>query len=721
MLSNVWQARIVSIFFAVSSDKQWPEPGTCAENGLGETGYRTFHLVTNQFPKDSLSQVLYRRDLRLEHFLRGIEMIENGCFPSLRIRLVLCCLVIPVQLAAQSPQAQKLLKDYSKGPGWVRNFTAPYKPQVIPPISLENSPRIENLIHDGKLELSLADALALAIENNLDISVQRQVVPMAQTDLLRTQAGSAARGFSGATIPLGLSAGALGLGVSTAVAGGGVGNAGGITGGGGAVDIPPVGTFDPTINFNFSWDRTTAPLNTTVVAGVPAVTAYSTSYSGSYTQLLPSGTSYFVSLNGLRSSSTQQSLLFNPAVATRMSVGFNQPLLSGLGLKPNQRFLLVARNNEKISGEIFRNQLTQTIVQVENAYWDMAQFQENVKVAEQSLAAAQRLYEDNKIQVDIGALTRLDVVSAQSAVAASERDLVVARTNLQIQETQLKNILSKRMDPDLEAAQIVTTDLLPEPRNSDIPALQEALADAYRNRTDLQIAEVNVQNEEISTQFTANNLLPTGNIFSQYAAAGLQGNCIVLGKATCNSTSNPPPGTLFPAGVGGSLSQMIDAAYPEQSVGLSLILPIKNRAAQADNLRAQLETQQTQISLQRLRNQVELTVRQAMIGLVQGKAQVEAAHQAVLLAQQVLDAEQQKLALGASTSYTVILRQRDLTTAQYAEVQAVDAYAKALVAMNQARGGMLERNGMTFDDALRGIITKAPAPPFNGGFTPGGR
>ena len=170
-----------------------------------------------------------------------------------------------------------------------------------------------------------------------------------------------------------------------------------------------------------------------------------------------------------------------------MSLGFNQPLLSGLGLKPNERFLLVARNNEKISGAIFRTQLTQTIVQVENAYWDMAQFQENVRVAEQSLAAAQSLYEDTtRREMEIGVLAPLDVVSAKSAVAASERDLVVAKTNLQIQEIQLKNILSKRIDPDLDAAQIVPTDSLPEPRDSDIPTLQDALAEAYRDRSDLQ-------------------------------------------------------------------------------------------------------------------------------------------------------------------------------------------------------------------------------------------
>jgi outer membrane protein len=626
----------------------------------------------------------------------------------------------PLEGQDQAPQGNALLRDYSKGPKWFGHFTAPYRQQPVPAISLENSPRLKDLIHDGKLEISMADALALAIENNLDIYVERQVVPMSQTDVLRASAGSAARGFSGATIPLGLSAGALGVGVSTAVAGGGIGNAGGISGGGGAVNIPPVGTFDPTINYNFSWDRTVEPLNTLVVAGVPAVTGYSASYSGSFTQLLSTGTSYFVSLNGLRSSSTQQSLLFDPAVATRMSMGFNQPLLSGFGRKSNLRFFLVAKNNENVSGAIFQNQLQLTIVQVENGYWDMAQFQANVKVAEQSLATAQRLYDNSKRQAEVGALAPLDVVSAQSAMAASERDLVVARSNLQIQEITLKNLLSKRIDSDLEAAQIVTTDPLPEPRDSDIPSLPDALADAERNRPDIRTAQMNSQNEQISTQYTANNLLPTGNVFGQYASAGLQGNCIVTARATCN-TAGLPLGTVVPSGTASSLNQMIDAKFPEESVGFALTLPIKNRAAQADNLRAQFEMQQSQISLQALRNQAELSIRQAMIGLVQGKAQEEAAHQAAILAQQSLDAEQKKLAVGASTFYNVVLRQRDLTTAQYAETEAADAYAKALVAIDEARGATLQRNGIAFNDALTGTITNMPSPPFNKGSNLGGR
>jgi outer membrane protein len=624
----------------------------------------------------------------------------------------------PLEAQDRAPQGNAFLRDYSKGPSWFGHFTAPYRQQPIPPISLENSPRLKDLIRDGKLQISLADALALAIENNLEIYVERQVVPMSQTDVLRASAGSAARGFSGAAIPLGLSAGALGTGVNTAVTGGGVGNTGGITGGGGAVNIPPVGTFDPTINYAFSWDRTTSPLNSIVVAGVPSVTTYSTSYAGSYTQLLATGTSYFVSLNGLRSSSTQQSLLFDPDVATRMSVGFNQPLLSGFGRKSNLRFFLVAKNNENVSGAIFRTQLQATMLQVENAYWDMAQFQQNVKVAADALAAAQRLYDNSKRQAEVGALAPLDVVSAQSAMAGAERDLVVARTNLQIQGISLKNLLSKRIDAELEAAEIVTTDPLPEPRDSDIPVLQDVLAEAFRSRPDLQVAQMNLLNEQISNQYTTNNLLPTGNVFGQYAASGLQGNCVVTARATCNTTGLAV-GTVVPAGTASSLNQMISATFPEESVGFSATLPIKNRSAQADNLRAQFETQQTQINLQALRNQAELAIRQAMIGLVQGKAQIEAAHEAVLLAQQSMDAEQKKLQVGASTFYNVVLRQRDVTTAQYAEIQAGDAYAKALVAMDQARGTMLERNGMSFNDALSGTITQMPNPPFNKGSNQG--
>lgn len=649
---------------------------------------------------------------------------------KLGIFLGICWLALQAPVAAQTPQdPQGFLRDYTKGPAWFPTLFRPYEPQSIAPSAVENSVRLRDLIRDGKLELSLADALALALENNLDIAVQRYLIPISQSDVLRARGGQAARGVSGSLVPGGLSAGALGAGISAAGSGGGVGGAGGITGGGGAVQIPPVGNFDPALSFNFSWDRASTPLNTAVVAGVPSVVGYATAYSGTYAQLFPTGTSYFLSLNGIRQSSTQRSLLFNPAVVTRVSLGFNQPLLSGFGIRSNERFLIVARNNTRITQETFRLQAVSTVVQVENTYWDLAQFQETVKVAEQSLAVAQRLYEDNKKQAEIGTLAPLDVVAAESEVAARERDLVVARTNLQLQETRLKNLLSKKPDAALDTATVVVTTQMPEPRDVDIPKLENALTNAESNRPELRQGEGNLQNQDVSVTFTRSNLLPNLSTFGMYAGSGLRGNsCAPLPPSAPGSAPtilSPPDcrngnvvSTLVAAGSSDSLGQTFGGDFPEYAGGVTLNVPFRNRSAQADNLRAQLEQGQLQVGLQRSRNQVSLEVRQAIIGLQQGKAQVEAAHQAVRLARETFEAEQKKLAAGVSTSYNVILRERDLTAAQLAEVQAVDTYAKALVEMDRSMGTTLDRNGVQINDALAGSVTKMPTPPFNvRGFT----
>src|SRR3990167_5101400 len=608
-------------------------------------------------------------------------------------------------LRAQNPQEpQPFVQDYSIGPGWFPAVLRPYQEQEIPPMTLENSARLRNLIRDGRIELSLADALALVLENNLDIAVQRFIRPMAQADVLRARSGQAARGFQGAFVPGGLQVGAIGAGVTEGGGGGGLGSAGGITGGGGPVQVGRTGSFDPAVSFNFSWDRTSSPLNTQVVAGVPAVTTYSTAFTGGYTQLFSTGTSYFLGLTGVRTSSTQQNLLFNPSVISRFAFGFNQPLLNGFGRLPNERFLLVAQNNLRTSEEVFRLQVNTAVVAVTNAYWDLAAFAENVRVAEQSLAVSQKLYEDNKKQAEIGTLAPLDVVVAESEVASRQRDLVVARTNLQLQETRLKNLFSKKPDPALDAARIVLTDRMPEPRDADIPEISDALTTAINNRPDLRQSETNLQNQNLSIRFTQNSLKPNGSIFGLFAGSGLEGNSL-----------------RSAGGAGGSLQQAFGADFPEYAGGFSLNLPLRNRSAQADNLLAQLEGNQLEIGLQRSRNQIALEVRQAIIGLVQGKAQVEAAHQAVRLAQQTLEAEQKKLQAGVTTPYQTVLRQRGLLSAQTAELQAVTNYSRGLVEMDRAMGTTLNRNGIEIGDAFSGTVSKMPTPPFSvRGFTPGG-
>ena len=582
----------------------------------------------------------------------------------------------------------------AKSAGPFSAILSPFREKMIPQLRLSNSPRLENLLQNGKIELTLADALALALENNLDIAVQRYIPQFAQVDVLRTQSGQAARGFTGALIPGGLNAGALGAGVSGSGAGAGVGSAGGITGGGGAVQVGPAGTFDPALSMNFSWDRVSSPLNTIQVSGVPTVTGQTTAFSSNYAQMLPQGTSYTLTLTAQRQSSTQQYLRFNPAAVTRFAFGFNQPLLSGFGRAPNERFIRVARNNTKVSEEVFQQQVITTVVTVANAYWDLSAARENVRVAEQSLSVSNRLYKDNQFRVEVGTMSPLEVVSAEAEVAARTRDLTVARTNLQLQEAALKDMLSKQVSPELDAAGVVIKDPMPEPKDSDLPDLRIALGHALENRPDLRQAERNLLNQGASNEFTRNNLLPSVSVFGFFAGAGLDGK-----------------GSAAQGGVWDALGQSFKGEYPEYAGGTTLSIPLRNRVAQADNLRSQLEAQQLKVGLQRSRNQVSLEVRKAVIGLIQGRAQVQAAHEATRLAREIWQGEQGKLDAGASTSYQVILRERDFIAAQQAELIAVAGYAKALVEMDRATGSTLRRNGIEFGDALSGTVTKMPIPP----------
>src|SRR5437667_3958784 len=414
--------------------------------------------------------------------------------------------------AAQAQQAispnASALPTYITGPNWWPTVLKPYQPSSIKPLMMENSPRLHDLIRNGKLRLSMADALALAIENNLEIAVSRFLHPIAEADVLRASSGQAARGIQGALVPGGLQQGALGVGVNQFQGAGGVGSAGGISGGGGAVQIPQVGTFDPSVSMNFSLDHTTSPLNTLQVAGVPRVNTSSTAFSTSYTQLFPTGTSFTYNLNGIRQNSTQQYLLYNPAVISRFTVGINQPLLSGRGALPNKRFIMVAGNNMRTYDELLRSQLTATVVQVENAYWNLAAANEAIIAAERTLEVAQRLDNDTKARLQIGTVAPIELASTGSAVAAAQRDLIIAKTDSQLQEAQLKKILSKRIDAELDAAGIETTDELPEPNPRDVPELNTALAAALEERPDLRIAKQDLANQDISARFTGDAPTP---------------------------------------------------------------------------------------------------------------------------------------------------------------------------------------------------------------------
>ena len=591
----------------------------------------------------------------------------------------------PFLLAQTAPIDADLL---TRGPSAASRPWKPYRVAPLPPLNTANGPLLRQAVREGKLQLSLADFLRLVVENGFDVESDRYIYLLAQTDYLRARSGQAARGLPGAPVPAGLFAGAIGagLGNNANVSAGGTGAAA-ISAAARQVVIGPRGNFDPTFSVNFSFDRVVSPLNTVRVSGTPTVTVPSTVLQTRFQQELPYGTSYSVSFNMQRQSTTQRFLLFNPAFTSFFSLSVYQPLLNGFGLALNRRFITVAENNRKISREIFSQNLNNSLSNAADLYWDFVAFQQQVRAAEQAVNVSQKLYENNQKELDVGVVARLDVVQAKSQLTADRRDLVNAQTNLQMQELKLKSVISKNISPELADAQIEATDRLPEPDDIQMPPLSEAIATATQNRSSIRQAQLGIENQRIAGMFTRNNLLPTFSVFAQFNSYALAG------------------------GTNAMFRQLAQWDYPEYSLGFSLTFSVRNRAAQADDVRARLELQQAETSLQQVRRQVELAVRTAADGLIQFRAQVAAAEKVVENSQQILAGEQIRLMYGISTPYRVILAQRDLFTAQSARTQAQVNYAKALVALELASGTLLERNGIPFGDAFRGDLWKTSGQP----------
>ena len=584
------------------------------------------------------------------------------------------------------------------------NLLAPYMPRYVQMPRITSSDSLHQLVQDGKLRLSVEDLIALTLENNLEIAVDRFTIAIAETDILRTKSGAAGRGYPGdVTTPGGLAAGALGAGVGAASAAGGT-RGGGAFGGGGATNIGFIGSFDPVAGFGWAWDRSETPLGITFITGVPALINQTTTYNSFFGQSFMTGTSYAVGLNGFRQSTNSQTNVFNPQVNASFFIGFNQPLLKGFGYRSNARFIRVAKNNLSAANEVFRQQVIETVSEVLNLYWDLIFFQENVEVAEQSLELARRTLRDNRIQVEIGILAPTEIVRAESEVAARKRDLIMAQTDLQQQENRIKNVISRTMDPDLAKARIEPTDTLHIPHEADIPELDDALNVAWRNRPEVEIDQIRLRNQRIALKSNRNALLPNLDIFASYSGAGLSGNRLIR-------PANDPfasPIRVKPGGVGQALTQVFHGSFPDYSFGVSLQIPIRNRTAQADYARALLDERQARLSAQQTRNTIEQEVRNALIELTQAKAQNQAAEKAAVLAEQTSDGEQKKYKLGRSTVFLVIQAQRDLDEARLNLNEARSTYAKALTELNRVMGTTLDKYSIQVSDAYTGKVTRMP-------------
>jgi len=637
----------------------------------------------------------------------------------------------------QAPQPQQFhLENFDKPAGYFPNPIAPYKPRYLPPPNLNNTSRIEQLMQNGKLMLSIDDAVALALENNLDIGIARYNLNIADTDVLRAKAGAAILGVFAGVVQNTPGGGVGGLGVqagSGAGAGGtsaGSGGAGAGLGGlvGSTLGLgPQITSFDPILSGALQWDHFNQ-LASSVFTGVPVLSQNTQTYNFSYVQGFQSGTNLLVGFNNTRQSTNSPFTALSPVISPNFTFRLTQHLLQGFGFPANNRFIRIAKNNREITDVAFRLQIITTVDQIENMYWDLVSAYENVRVQQESLAFAQKTLSDTQKQVQIGSLAPIEVVRAQSTVAADQQSLIQAQNNLQLQQLLMKNALSRTLvDPRLADAEVIPTSTVQLSAQEEVVPTQDLVNDALGHRPELAEAHINLASQEISNKAVRSALLPTLDLFAYYGGSGLAGaqnpanlcaNLSSLQQAF--GCAGPPipvtsPNYIPPAQPVSyltSLNQTIDSSAPDKGVGLTLNIPIRNRAGQATQIRSEMEYRQAQMRLQQIENEIRIEVRNAQFTLTQNRAAVASAQAAVDLGRTSLDAEQKKLNLGASTSTLVLQNQSALATAESTLVSAMSAYQKSRIELDRATGLLLDHNGIIMGDAERGQVSHMPTVPY---------
>ncbi len=618
-----------------------------------------------------------------------------------------------------TPQPQFKLQDYSKPELHFPNPLGPYTPRQVAAPNLGNTPRLNDLMKNGKIMLSLSDVIALALENNLDIAIARYNLNIADTDILRARAGSATRGVNtglvqgtpgGTGAGLGSSGSGSGAGGTTTGSGGaGSGTSGLVTSTAGVGSV--ISSFDPVLVGTFQLEHARFLLsNTFTTGGIPTIGENTGTVNWAYQQGFQTGTNLNLSFDNSRTTTTSPGSSRSPALNSRFRFTLSQHLLQGFGFLPNQRFIRVAKNNREISDVAFRLQVITTVTQMQNIYWDLVNAYEDVKVKERSVALADKTLSDNKKQVDIGTLAPIEIVRAESEGAARKQDLIISQTNLQLQQLLMKNAISRNLtDAALADAEVIPTDTMQVPEKEAIVPTQDLVADALAHRAELAESRIDLTNRQINNKAARNALLPSLDLFAFYGGSGLGGTQNpACSPVVCDT---PLPRTSY----GGTVGQLFDSTAPDKGAGLQLTIPLRNRAAQADQVRAQLEYRQAEMRLQQLENQIRIEVRNAQFALLQNRARVEAAKAGVALAQQSLDAEQKKFALGASTNTLVLQSQRDLAQSASNLVAANAAYEKSRVELDRVTGLTLTHLGIELADAETGQVRKQPVAP---GVTP---
>jgi outer membrane protein TolC len=634
------------------------------------------------------------------------EAMRKSPYPGLFRRLLAWFLIgLTTRAGAQTSAPVSYDMPKSKNP-----FGA-YSSSKVPPIQLTNSPLITQLIRDGKLYLSLKDAIRLALENNLDLAIARYTLPIASTDVLRTQAGGIFRGVN-----TGVVQGTPGGGVGGFGAGAPGGGAGGTTGGAGGAGAgasglvsstlgsgAPVASYDPVITAVIGAEHQTTPLSSLQIYGVPLLQLNTGQANIIYSQAFSTGTSISFELDNSRQTTNSPFFNLSPALAAQYRFTLQQPLLSGFGFGPNLRYLRIANNNKKISDIGFKSQVIATITQIENIYWDLVNAYEQAQVNEQSLAFSQQSLDNAKKQLQLQSIPEMDVMRSEADVSRRDQDLTLARTSLQLQELLIKNALTRRLDdPVLEAVAVVPTDRLQEVQAPPTHAVQELIAEALRDRPELAESDFDLKNRQISNQAVRNALLPSLSLVGFYGGSGLAGPLNPV-----YNIPNVPNVSTVPIDYSGALQNTFNNTAPDYYIGLNLNIPIRNRVAKADQYRSELEYRQAELRREELNKQIRIEVRNAEYALQQTAARVGAARKARDLAQRTFDITKKEQDLGAGSIFQTLTAQRDLSLSELDLVTAMTVYEKAKVELDRATASTLEHNGIEIQDAIKGTVSNS--------------
>jgi outer membrane protein TolC len=633
----------------------------------------------------------------------------------------------PAAPQPEQPQAVHL-KDYSNPRSAFPNVLQPYRPQQLPQPNLSNSPRIDSLLKDGKIYLSIDDAVALTLENNLDIDIARYNLNIADADLLRAKSGASILGVNTGIVQNTPGGGVGGLGGTvgsgtggTTVAAGGAG-----TGTNGLVSSTlgigsPITSFDPALIGTLQLDKNNTE-SVSVFSPVPVVAQNTYTSNFGYAQGFQWGGTLTGAFNNTHLTTNNPTSLLTPQLGSNFQFRFTQNLLQGFGFLPNTRFIRIARNNREISDVAFRLQIITTVDQIENMYWDLVYAYENVRVQQESLTYAQKALDDAKRQAQVGTVPPIQVVSAQSTVATDQQNLIVAQNNLQLQQLLMKNALSRSIeDPLLAEADVIPTSIMLVPQQEPVTPIQDLINDALQHRAELVESRIDLNSRDINIKAVRNAMLPTLQAFAYYGGSGVGGDVNPLVPNCANTTSNfcldpakaPPPfRTSTSVGYGSTLNQLVSSTAPDKGVGLALNIPLRNRLAQSNQVRADLEYRQAQVRQHQLENQVRIEVRNAQFDVHQNRAAVQAAQSAVDLARQTLDADQQKLKVGLTTQTAILQDAATLTTGESNLVSAKAAYEKSRIELDRATGLLLDHAGIDIADAARGQVTHLPNVPY---------